>query len=277
MEVSSICPEIQAGCPTPAVQPALEELATIVRYENGQSIYRSADSADFLYRILTGAARKCAVTSGGSRRILDFLFPYDLFGIGSCARHRFAVEVLIDGTTIARYPRCLVERLADSDPLVAREIREAAFEAIHRLEARMIMLGLGRANERVSAFLLELADRLGDHGCQGEICLPMSRYDVADYLAMAVETVSRVLTQLRLQGVIRLSGLRSVRVCDWEALERICGAVPTAPPETAGGRPALRCRRSDDSSRGPDGRQAGRIKTQSAFVSRRTISPAISS
>lgn len=207
----------------PPAQPLLESKATMVRYRSGQSIYRRADPDEFWYRIVSGAAHKYVLTSNGSRRIMEFLLTNDLFGIGTDGRHRFTVEIIVDGTVVARYPRRVIEELVDSDPLIARQIREAAFDSIHRLEARMLILGLGRARERVSAFLLELADRLGERRSQRDICLPMSRYEVADYLALAVETVSRVFTQLRFQGVIRRSGLRNVRVCDWDALERICG------------------------------------------------------
>lgn len=222
-----MCPVIRAGRLNPLARPALEAIESVARYEKGQTIYRSSDPSEFWYRVLSGAARKCAITSAGSRRIIDFLFPQDMFGIDEEGRRRFAAEVVADGTTIARYPRREIERLADSDPLIARQIREAAFTSIHHLEARMIMLSLGRARERVCAFLLELTARLGDDRHPREIIFPMSRYDVADYLGMAVETVSRVLTQLRLEGIIRLNGLRTVRICDWEALESNCGTATT--------------------------------------------------
>jgi CRP/FNR family nitrogen fixation transcriptional regulator len=223
----------------PAVPPALDALAAMLRYQAGQFIYRSADPTEFWYCILSGAARKYAVNPNGSRRIVDFLLPQDLFGIGRDGRHRFGVDVIADGTTIVRYPGRLVERLADSDPCVARQIREAAFESIRRLETRMLMLGLGRARERVGAFLLELAERLGQRRCPGEICLPMSRCDVADYLALAVETVSRVFTQLRFQGVIRLNGLRNIQVCDWDGLEGICSWDTTASVHNCGRAPGM--------------------------------------
>jgi len=224
MEVASIGSAIRTVYLQPAVAPTLETIATIERYQHGQSIYHSADPRQFWYRILTGAARKCAVTSGGTRCVVDFLFPQDLFGIGSEGRHRFAAEVLSNDTAVARYPRRLVERIADSDLLVAREIREAAFQSLRHLEARVTMLRLGRASERVSAFLLELAERRSGEQRDLEIAIPMSRYDIADYLAMTVETVCRVLTQLRLQGIISFSSVRSVRIRDWDRLEGICGA-----------------------------------------------------
>lgn len=204
----------QAQEPTPS---PLERLATLVRCESGQLRYRSGDSVECWYRIVSGAARKCALTATGSRRIVDFLMPPDFFGFGTQGHHRFGIEVIAGGTLIARYPRRCAERLADSDPLIGRQIREAAFSSINRLQARLVMLGHSHALQRLGAFLLELQER-SEHRSSGEITLPMSRYDIADYLAMAVETVSRGLTQLRLAGAIRFDGVHEVCICDPEAL-----------------------------------------------------------
>jgi CRP/FNR family nitrogen fixation transcriptional regulator len=83
----------------------------------------------------------------------------------------------------------------------------------------MVILGRASALEKVSTFLLEMADRFGA-GSASAVTLPMSRYDIADYLAMAVETVSRALTNLRERGVIRFAAVRSVQICSRDALER---------------------------------------------------------
>ena len=215
-------PAMRSWYAIPPAQSALDAHATMMRFHNGESICHTAQAEEFCYRLVSGAARRWAVTSSGSRHIMDFLFPDDFFGIDESSRWSFEVEVMVDHTSIARYSRRLVERLADSDPLVARRIREAALKSITRLESRMLILSLGLARQRVCAFLLEIADRLGDSRCQEEIGLPMPRCDIADYLGIAVETVSRVLTQLRLEGLIRFTGLRRLRVCDRGALERIC-------------------------------------------------------
>jgi CRP/FNR family nitrogen fixation transcriptional regulator len=196
---------------------ALERLAIAARYKNGEAVYRCNEPVDYWYRIVVGAARKCASTADGHRHIVDFLLPGDLFGFGARGVRPFGVEAIVPGTLIVRYPRRNAEQLADCDPQISREIREAAFDSIARLQRRRVILSRTSAIERVGAFLLEMADR--GHGAPSHtVSLPMSRYDIADYLGIAVETVSRALTELRIRRAIALSGVRRVQICDRPAL-----------------------------------------------------------
>lgn len=199
---------------------ALERLATHIRCKVGETVYHCAEATQYWYRIVMGAARTCALTANGCRHIVEFLLPGDLFGFGAGDTHQFSVETLTAGTIVARYPRRDAERLAESDPVVSRHIREVAFASINRLHRRMVILGRTSALEKVSSFLLEMADR-SPTGPSSSVLLPMSRYDIADYLALAVETVSRALTELKGRGVISLGGVRRVRICDRHALESI--------------------------------------------------------
>ena len=196
---------------------ALESLAVPARYKNGEAVYRCNDPVDSWYRIVAGAARKFASTADGYRHIVDFLLPGDMFGFGTQGVRPFCVEAIVPGTLIVRYSRRDAEQLADADPQIARTIREATFDSIARLQRRMVILSRTSAIERVGAFLLEMADR--DHEAPSHtVCLPMSRYDIADYLGMAVETVSRALTKLRTRRAIALRGVRRVQICDRPAL-----------------------------------------------------------
>jgi CRP/FNR family nitrogen fixation transcriptional regulator len=215
---------------------SLETLSTVARFARGEPIYRNGEPAEYWYRIVSGASRKCAFTYDGSRQIVDFLQPGDLFGYDAHDTHSFAVEAIVSGTIVTRYSRRSAERLADSDPLVARRIRELAFESVRRVQSRMLILGRATALGKVGSFLLEMADRFST-GSASPVTLPMSRYDVADYLAMAVETVSRALTVLRERRVIQFEGVRCVRICDRHSLEKANESTrsePTARPPSAG-------------------------------------------
>src|SRR5690348_7968257 len=197
---------------------ALESLMTLIQCEVNEVIYHNQEQAQYWYRVVTGAARKCSLMMDGRRQIVDFLLPDDVFGFGTHDLHHFSTEVVSTGTTIARYPRRAAEQLAESDPQVSRWIRQKAFRSISRLQARTLILGHTTALARVSAFLLEWMDRCNQPSGT-TICLPMSRYDIADYLAMAVETVCRVLTLLRTQHVIVFRSTRRLSICDRRALE----------------------------------------------------------
>ena len=132
---------------------SLESMSTIARFSPGDLIYLRGDPADFWYRILSGACRKCAYGSDGSRQIVDFPRPGDLFGYDAQEVHAFSVEAIATNTTVARYPRHTAERVADSDPQVARRIRELAFGAVLRIQRRLLILGRATASEKVSSFL----------------------------------------------------------------------------------------------------------------------------
>lgn len=197
---------------------ALESLATFMSCRRGQDIYGPGDPSQYWYRVVSGLAKKCAETASGQRQIVDFLMPGDFFGFTARTEHEFAVDVLVDGTVIARYPRRRLEMLADSNPELGRLIRQVAFKAIARLQERMLVLGRTTALEKVGRFLIEMADRFSD-ASEEVIVLPMSRYDIADYLAISVETVSRALTDLRHRGTIRFANTRRVRIVDRDALQ----------------------------------------------------------
>jgi CRP/FNR family transcriptional regulator, nitrogen fixation regulation protein len=191
---------------------------TPMTYQRGQEIYGETDPPDHWYRLESGTARKYALLADGRRCIVDFLFPGDYFGFRMRHCNSFAVEAIVPGTKVARYSRRILEAAADRDPRIAREIREIAFEVISRSQARLLILGRVTAIEKVGAFLLEMMTR-----CSGDdrqvVNLPMSRYDIADYLTISVETVSRALTELKRTGVIQLNGNRCFQLLDCDVLE----------------------------------------------------------
>jgi CRP/FNR family transcriptional regulator, nitrogen fixation regulation protein len=197
---------------------ALDSMAAVVSCRRGQEVYRQTDAIDRWYRVLSGLAKEHALMADGRHQIVDFLLPGDFFGFGARNQHQFTVEVVADGTLLASYARREVETLAERDPGLGRLIREEAFEAMSRAQARMLALGRTRAPQKVGAFLLEMAERLAG-GRAGAIALPMSRYDIADYLGLSTEAVSRSLTKLKGCGAIRLAGARRVSILDRDALE----------------------------------------------------------
>ena len=225
MEISSavtfggLVERFSRASPPETTHESLQQLAVVARYDTDQSIHRYNDPAQYWFRIVDGGARKIALSSDGRRHIVDFLLPGDFFGFCASSEHHFCVETIVAGSLVARFPRRSAERLADSDPEVARHIRQAAFESIARLQRRTLILAGSSALEKVGAFLLEMANRTGVEQTRW-VRLPMSRSDIADYLAMAVETVSRTLTELRARRAIAYRDARGVQICDREVLER---------------------------------------------------------
>jgi CRP/FNR family nitrogen fixation transcriptional regulator len=209
-------PPPQGGPPN-----AMEALGSLQRYDTGETVYCQDEAADYWYLIVAGAARSSTQIADGRRQIMDFLLPGDLFGFHAGARHECSVESVAPDTIVARYQRLQMESLMETDPQLARRVREIAFRSIDRLQSRMILLGRSRALERVCGFLLEMAHRARIEA-EGTVVLPMSRYDIADYLAIAVETVSRSLTTLRSERVIAFFDTRHFRIVNRGALEAHC-------------------------------------------------------
>ena len=141
---------------------SLETRATIARFAPGDLIYLNGEPADFWYRILSGACRRCAYGIGGSRRIVDFLRPGDLFGYESQSVHSFSAEAIVTSTTVARYPRRTAEQVADSDPQLARRIRELAFLSVLRGQRRQLI------DKRIVH--LRIAKLIPRYGCNPRSC-----------------------------------------------------------------------------------------------------------
>jgi CRP/FNR family transcriptional regulator, nitrogen fixation regulation protein len=198
---------------------SLDSLAVQMKCVRGQEIYKEDSPVESWYRIVSGVARRFSTRADGRRQIVDLLLPGDIFGFGARGKHHFAVEAIADSTVVARYPRSRLEALADSDGRIARELRDASCEAMARLQALILNLGETTAEEKVGHFLVRMAQRLGCVPAD-RLVLPLSREDIADYLALSVETVSRSLTQLRRRGVIRMTGTRQITILDRNALAK---------------------------------------------------------
>lgn len=184
---------------------ALDPIAVKMTCRAGQEIYEPGRPPKYWYRVVTGAVRRCSLQADGRRQILDLLLPGDFLGFASLDGLGFSIEAVAD-TTLVCYPRQHVETLLQSDPHIARKM---ASQALSRLERHLLILGRVTASEKVGAFLLSIAARSPANG--DRIVLPVSRYDMADYLAISVETVSRALTELKHRGAIAFAGTATSR------------------------------------------------------------------
>jgi CRP/FNR family nitrogen fixation transcriptional regulator len=203
---------------------ALTPLASISRCSPGQQVCRQGEPADRWFWIIAGSARRSMIRPDGRRQIIDLLFPGDCFGFTNGREYDDSVDAIARETYVARCVRRDAEAVAETNPQLAGEIRRATFEALWRLQSQLLIVGRVTANEKVGAFLIEMAARLSS--CSNDrVVLPISRYDMADYLGLSVETVSRSLTYFKQRGVIKFFGPRSVWIVDRVALE--CGERAT--------------------------------------------------
>ena len=200
-----------------SIPQMLEALALVSRHQRDEEIYPQEGSVECWYRVISGAARRFALRADGRRQTVDLLLPGDFFGFGAHGTHAFTAEAIAADTAIERYPVSRLERLAASDPRAGRELSGIISDGMSRLHSLVLILGRTTAEQKVGSFLLYMQERVGS-GVADRLVLPVSRYDIGDYLTLSVETVSRSLTGLKDRGVIALPGPREIRIIDRDAL-----------------------------------------------------------
>ena len=195
---------------------AIEEMGATMSFPRDAEIYRESDPARHLYKVVTGAVRTCKALSNGRRQIRAFYLPGDIFGIETGEKHAFSAEATTDAKLLM-IERKAVVALAARDNGIARQLWSLMSRELKHVQNHVLLL-IQSAQERVAGFLLEMADRAPDGN---EIDLPMSRQDVADYLGLTIETVSRTLTHLERGAAIALPTSRRVMLRSRSALNRI--------------------------------------------------------
>jgi CRP/FNR family nitrogen fixation transcriptional regulator len=171
-------------------------------YKKGTEIYGEKEPAEYVYQVKAGAVRSYKLLSDGRRQIGAFHLSGDIFGLENSGAHRFTTEAIID-TTVRLIRRQSLELVAESDAMVARNLLSMTTTNLQHAEDHMLLLGRKTSLERVAAFLLEMDKRLT---AAGVMALPMSRRDIADYLGLTLETVSRALSRLHELGILGFIG-----------------------------------------------------------------------
>jgi CRP/FNR family nitrogen fixation transcriptional regulator len=177
-------------------------------------IFGEGDATDFVYKVVSGAARSVRLLSDGRRQIMHFFLPGDVFGVEFGRERRAGAEALSDAVVIVAR-RSAIASDTDQSMLLWRH----AVSELQRSEDHVMTLGRRTATERLASFLIDLADRLD---ADDVLELPMSRQDIADYLGLTIETVSRTLTQLQAEGLVKLESCRLLRFLDRDTLEELC-------------------------------------------------------
>jgi CRP/FNR family nitrogen fixation transcriptional regulator len=185
-------------------------------YKKGSEIYGEKEPAEYVYQVKKGAVRSYKLLSDGRRQIGAFHLKGDLFGLTNGETHRFTAEAVVT-TTLRLIKRKSLETTAGADRVLARDLLSLTTLSLQHAEDHMLLLGRKDAMEKVAAFLLEMDKRLTDSGV---ISLPMKRRDIADYLGLTLETVSRALARLRRAGAVSFAGTtqREIMIRDREHL-----------------------------------------------------------
>lgn len=197
--------------------------ATVAR-ASGEVIFFERDVATHVYNLTSGLLRLSKLLADGRRQIAGFLFPGDFLGITMEDEHAFTAEA-ITPSTLCQFTRARFDAFVDTHPRLERRLYAVAAHELAAARQQVVLLGRKTAAERVASFLLMLDARralpVSEEMPDGDITLPMSRSDIADYLGLRIETVSRELSALKASRLIRLTTTQTIRFVDRDRLEQL--------------------------------------------------------
>jgi CRP/FNR family transcriptional regulator len=205
-----------------ATLAGMRGLGTMQRLEPEQSVFHEGDPAQRVFMVSHGALKLYTLLADGRRQVTGFMFPGDFLGISVDEEYAFTVEAL-ENSELWWFSRESFDRFLAEHPQVERELYRLAAHELAEAQRQMVLLGRKAADERLASFFLSLLERAervsGRH--ENAFDLPMSRIDIADYLGLTKETVSRMLAELRGRRVIRLQTQNRVEVIDRDGLREI--------------------------------------------------------
>ena len=207
---------IRQAAPAGREADTLELMGALMPFARNSEIYGENELADYLYKVVSGTVRTYKVLVDGRRQIGGFHLAGDIFGFETGEEHTFSAEAITD-CKILVIKRSTVTALAARDNDIARQMWALTARELQRVQDHIMVL-IKSAQERVAGFLLEMADRVPGGGA---VELPMSRQDIADYLGLTIETVSRTLTQLEKTAAIELPTSRRIVLRNLSALNRL--------------------------------------------------------
>jgi CRP/FNR family transcriptional regulator, nitrogen fixation regulation protein len=199
-----------------ALDIAIDSIAFRKRFKSNEEIYGAMERADYFYKVVSGCVRSYTVVEDGRRLIVAFHLAGEIFGLEPKELHLFSAEA-IDNAEILVINRNEIMGSAVRENAVAGALWAHMATELHRTQSHLLLLNK-TSSERVATFLLEMSERIE---LTDEVGLPMSRQDIADYLALASETVSRTLTKLEHASAIALRNPKHIVLRDRARLEQM--------------------------------------------------------
>jgi len=206
----------------------LETLERIIKQkrplQRGEHLYRSGEPLTALYAVRAGSVKTHSVTDDGQEQVIGFHLPGELLGLDAISegRHPCAAKAL-ETTSVCEIPFDRLEEIAARVPGLQHQLFRIMSKGLRSDEQFMALLGKKASDQRLAAFLLSLSSRFGQRGySHSEFHLSMSRSDIANYLGLAVETVSRLFTRFQSAGLIRVER-KLIRINDMEGMKRMSG------------------------------------------------------
>jgi CRP/FNR family transcriptional regulator len=197
----------------------LQKFAIRKVYEPGQAVFWEGDRSEFVYKLLSGAIKGYKLLSNGRSQIARFAISGDLLGHPAFDSYAYTAEAL-SRCEVLQFPKKRFDQVSEQDPQLRRALGALLAQELHETQKQVLLLGRMAAMERVSQFLVDFAERArGSSRATSEantllVELPMTRADIADYLGLTIETVSRIFSRFRRGGLIELPKPNVIRFRD---------------------------------------------------------------
>lgn len=212
----SACGPLDAG-----EQNRLAEIMNTIKINPNETIFDESEPARFVFTVREGAVKVYKLLADGRRQVTGFLGPGDFLGLTHNEAYAYSAEA-VTPTVLCRFPRQKLESLLAEIPRLEQRLLGIASHELAAAQDQMMLLGRKSARERVVSFLLMLSDAAVRRNQQDNpVLLPMTRTDIADYLGLTIETVSRTLSRLKAKGLIQLRDERQIALTNLEALRDI--------------------------------------------------------
>jgi CRP/FNR family transcriptional regulator, anaerobic regulatory protein len=206
----------------------LESLDAIKYYrsfEAGQTVIWSGDRMDFVASVVSGIATLTQTLEDGSRQMVGLLLPSDFVGRPGRATAAYDVTATTD-LVMCCFRKKPFEEMIASTPHLSQRLLEMTLDELDAAREWMLLLGRKTAREKIASLLAILARRDASLKAGARACsfdLPLSREEMADYLGLTLETVSRQISALKREGIIALEGKRHIKVPDLDRLAEQTG------------------------------------------------------
>jgi CRP/FNR family transcriptional regulator, nitrogen fixation regulation protein len=195
---------------------AMQMMGAVMSFPRNSEIFGENEPADYVYRVISGSVRTYKILNDGRRQVGGFYLAGDIFGLEFAEEHTFSAEAVSDAKVVV-VKRSAISTLSSRDPAIGGELFALTGRELRRAQDHVLLL-VKSAQERVASFLLEMAERAGSGNT---VELPMSRQDIADYLGLTIETVSRTLTGLESAATIEVPTSRRIVLRNRPALARL--------------------------------------------------------
>ena len=203
----------------------LAALAVSISVDAGRTFIEEGDPAEHFFNVTGGTAKLFKLLPDGRRQITGFASIGTFLGLAVSSTYAFGAEA-VEPMRICRFARTRLRALLDDFPAMEKRLLEVASNELVAAQEQMLLLGRKTARERLASFLVARAAcpsngaaPCGPHRLAEKVTLPMTRSDIADYLGLTIETVSRTLTRFKSERLIDIPSAAEILIRDHAALE----------------------------------------------------------